>query len=35
MTEEGDQRGGMNVSQSKFINGTWPISQIEPDAPLF
>jgi hypothetical protein len=28
-------RGGVNGSQSKFLVGTWPISQIEPDAPLF
>jgi hypothetical protein len=33
-TREGDQRG-VNGSQSKFLEGTWPISQIEPDNPLF
>jgi hypothetical protein len=33
-TREGDQRG-VNGSQSKFLEGTWPISQIEPDASLF
>jgi hypothetical protein len=25
----------VNGSQSKFLTETWPISQIEPDAPLF
>jgi hypothetical protein len=34
-----DQRtrpeGGGNGSQSKFLIGTWPISQIKPDTPLF
>jgi hypothetical protein len=28
-------RGGVNGSQSKFLVGTWHISQIEPDTPLF
>jgi hypothetical protein len=28
-------RGGVNGSQSKFLIGTWPISQNRPDAPLF
>jgi hypothetical protein len=28
-------KGGVNGSQSKFLSGTWPISQIEPDNPLF
>jgi hypothetical protein len=36
MTEEGDQREeGVNGSQQKFLTGTWPIFQIEPDALLF
>jgi hypothetical protein len=29
------QPEGVNGSQSKFFDGTWHISQIEPDAPLF
>jgi hypothetical protein len=29
----GDQRG-VNESQSKFLNGTWPISQNQPETPL-
>jgi hypothetical protein len=28
-------RGGVNGRQSKFFARTWPICQIEPDAPLF
>jgi hypothetical protein len=28
-------RGGVNESQSKFLEGTWPISQNQPDALLF
>jgi hypothetical protein len=28
-------KGGVNGSQSKFLDGTWPISQNQPDAPLF
>jgi hypothetical protein len=32
--EEGGGRG-VNESQSKLLTETWPISQIEPDAPLF
>jgi isochorismate synthase EntC len=28
-------RGGVNGSQSKFLAGTWPISQNQPDTPLF
>jgi hypothetical protein len=28
-------RGEVNESQLKFLVGTWPISQIKPDAPLF
>jgi hypothetical protein len=35
-TGEGDQTGRrVNGSQSKFLSGTWPISQNQPDAPLF
>jgi hypothetical protein len=30
----GDQRG-VNESQSKFLSGTWPISQNQPETPLF
>jgi hypothetical protein len=30
----GDQRG-VNGSQSKFLRGTWPISQNQPETPLF
>jgi hypothetical protein len=30
----GDQRGGVNGSQSKFLTGTWPISLNRPDIPL-
>jgi hypothetical protein len=26
---------GVNESQSKFLVGTWPISQSEPDVHLF
>jgi hypothetical protein len=33
-TGEGDQRGGVNGSQSKFLVGSQPISQTRPDAPL-
>jgi hypothetical protein len=33
-TGEGDQRG-VNGSQSKFLKKTRPISQNQPDAPLF
>jgi hypothetical protein len=29
-TGEGDQRGGVNGSQSKFLKGTWPISWSRP-----
>jgi hypothetical protein len=28
-------RWGMNESQSKFLERTWPISQKRSDAPLF
>jgi hypothetical protein len=28
-------RGGVNGSQSKFLTGTWPISQNQPETPLF
>jgi hypothetical protein len=28
-------RGEVNESQSKFLEGTWPISQNRPDAHLF
>jgi hypothetical protein len=28
-------RGGVNESQSKFLEGTWPISQTETNTPLF
>jgi hypothetical protein len=28
-------RGGVNRSQTKFLDGTWPISQNRPDDPLF
>jgi hypothetical protein len=34
-TGEGDQRGGVNGSQSKFLVVTWPISQNQPDASFF
>jgi hypothetical protein len=27
--------GRVNESQLKFLTGTWPISQTEPDVPLF
>jgi hypothetical protein len=27
--------GGVNGSQSKFLEGTWPIFQIRPNVPLF
>jgi hypothetical protein len=33
-TREGDQRG-MIGSQSKFLDGMWPMSQNQSDAPLF
>jgi hypothetical protein len=35
---EGPKRrpeGGVNGSQSKFLSGTWPISQNQPETPLF
>jgi hypothetical protein len=28
-------REGLNGSQLKFLAGTWPISQNQPEAPLF
>jgi hypothetical protein len=28
-------RGGVNGSQSKFLTGTWPISQNQSETPLF
>jgi hypothetical protein len=28
-------RGGVNESQSKFLTGTLPMSQIRPNASLF
>jgi hypothetical protein len=28
-------RGEVNERQSKFLEETWPISQTEPNAPLF
>jgi hypothetical protein len=28
-------RGGVNGSQSKFLTGTWPISQNQPEPSLF
>jgi hypothetical protein len=34
MTGEGDQRE-VNGSQLKFLNGTWPISELKPKPPLF
>jgi hypothetical protein len=30
----GDQRG-VNGSQSKFLTGIWPMSQNQPDVPLY
>jgi hypothetical protein len=32
---EKKNRWGVNESQSKFITGTWPIFQNQPDTPLF
>jgi hypothetical protein len=36
-TLEGSKKAtrGVNGSQSKFLIGTWSISQTEPDAPVF
>jgi hypothetical protein len=37
-TTEGPEkatRGRMNGSQSKFLIGTWPMSQNQPNVPLF
>jgi hypothetical protein len=37
-TSEGPEkatRGAVNESQSKFLTESWPMSQIQPDAPLF
>jgi hypothetical protein len=28
-------RGGVNGSQSKFLNGIWPITQNQPEPALF
>jgi hypothetical protein len=28
-------RGGVNGSQSKFLEGTWPLSQYQHETPLF
>jgi hypothetical protein len=28
-------RGGVNASQSKFLNGTWHMSQNQYNVPLF
>jgi hypothetical protein len=28
-------RGGVNGSQSKFLTGIWPMSQSQPETPLF
>jgi hypothetical protein len=28
-------RGGVNGSQSKFLTGIWPMSQNQPDVPLY
>jgi hypothetical protein len=33
--KEVDQRGGMNESQLKFLDGTWPMSPNQPNASLF
>jgi hypothetical protein len=28
-------RGEVNESQSKFLAGTWPMSQNQPNVPIF
>jgi hypothetical protein len=33
--EKATRGGGVNGSQSKFLNGTWPMSQNQPETPLF
>jgi hypothetical protein len=33
--EKATKGGGVNGSQSKFLTGTWPISQNQPETPLF
>jgi hypothetical protein len=34
-SEKVTRGGGVNGSESKFLTGTWPISQNQPNDPLF
>jgi hypothetical protein len=33
--EKATRGGGVNGSQSKFLTGIWPMSQNQPDVPLY